>query len=189
MRLFVGTLLGAASQAHLDRLIRPLVLEHRSVLRGVPSRSAHLTYGFCASAPAADLEAMAHAVTAATAGYRPFLVRLGTPQVVPAGSRPRLVCADTVQGGAEIQAVSEAIVSSLRVACPGLEWGGNRTPHVTLARFRKHAKGRDARAVSRALADLETQAFEDWVDCVHLVASELTESGPVYHVRSEIPLA
>jgi 2'-5' RNA ligase len=189
MRLFVGTLLGAASQAQCDRVVTSLVLEHRPVLRGVPARSAHVTYAFCASVAETRLDAIAHAVAAAIAGHRPFLVRLGRPQVASARSRPRLVCAEAILGSAQVQALSDAIGSSLRVACPDLAWSGSRTPHVTLARFRKHAKGRDARTVSRALADLEMQAFEDWIACVHLVASELTDRGPVYHVRSEIPLA
>ncbi len=65
----------------------------------------------------------------------------------------------------------------------------SKSPHVTLARFRKHCTRGDARLVTRRLAEEAVGlGIRDRVDRVALVASVLTSRGPVYEVKGECPL-
>ena len=190
MRLFVGTLLSSSPQRFYDHFIKELIREHGESLKGIPERSAHLTYAFCADADDRAVEALLRAVKQTTGGHSSFEIGLDSPHVVSAGARPRLVCADILSGEAALQRLIADLLSTLRLACPGLPLSPSRAPHVTLARFRKQARRSDAQAVSRSLAARPGAGVSatDQIAHVQVVASTLTPSGPVYEVRAQVPL-
>ena len=184
MRLFVGTFLGLHNQAFYQAHIRHLVGRHRDVLRGAPDGSAHLTYAFI---PDMDegLVSRLLATTADVVGRRQaFDIQLSPPLVLCSGGRPRLVCAELAKGADDARWLAAELSVALRVMAPDLR--PSRSPHVTLARFRKDATRVDADAVARSLSLSESKV--DRVTLVQVVASVLTPSGPVYTTKGEAPL-
>jgi 2'-5' RNA ligase len=188
MRLFVGTLLSPSTQAFYDRFIKDLVHEHPEALRSIPEGSAHLTYAFCADADAGAVDAVLGAAKQTAGAHDAFEIGLGSPHVVFAGARPRLVCAEILRGQPELRRLTADLLGSLHLACPGLSLSPSRTPHVTLARFRKQARRSDGQAVSRSLTAGAGASAHDQIAQVQLVASTLTPSGPVYEIRAQAPL-
>ena len=184
MRAFIGTFLSAANQDALDAFgARTADLSDR-VLRPVPRRSAHLTHVFLGeidemltAAVSADLD---HVMTRLAAV--PF--QLGRAELLDAGHEPRLVLARVNAGRQAVAAVTLAVIGRLR-RHPSLgPLTPPRSPHVTVARFRRGAGRRDAALVAELLASsLVTLAWEpDSLAETQLVQSELTPGGPVYGV-------
>jgi 2'-5' RNA ligase len=191
MRLFVGTLLSRSNQDFYDRFIQDLVHRHRESLRGIPERTAHLTYAFCAEANDQGVEAILAALKQTAAAHHPFEIALAAPHVVSAGRQPRLVCADICRGEGPLRRLTDDLLARLQRTCPDLPVTPSRTPHVTLARFRKQAKRSDAQAVSHSLTGGQRPALStsDEIEHLHLVSSTLTPGGPVYEIRAQVRLA
>ena len=190
MRFFVGTFLDLPHQRFYERFIKELIRQHPGMLRSIPENSAHLTYVFCADAPDQSVDAIGGAVKKATDTHRAFEIRLGSPRVMSAGSRPRLVCADVLSGDTQLHRLAADILGALQLACPDLSLSRSRSPHVTLARFRQQARRADSQAVSRSLAGSEGSSIsrDAWIAEVQVVASELTPSGPAYGIKAQVPL-
>jgi 2'-5' RNA ligase len=191
MRLFVGSLLGPSHQRFYSRFIEEAVQRFPGALRSVPEHSVHFTHVFCADAPDERLGEICRAVTQAAGAHQPCEIRLGCPRVMAARSNPRLVCADVVSGLAQLAGLAATVFHALTRACPELTLSPSRTPHVTLARFRKQASRADGQQVSRWLAAREGKSGADrnmWIDEVQVVASELTARGPVYQIKAQCRL-
>jgi 2'-5' RNA ligase len=185
MRLFLATFLNPANQAFYRRLNRDLVKRHANVLRAIPDDSAHITYAFISELPETLVGNLATAISEATRAWQAFDIELGSPRVMHSAGRPRLVCADLIRGATEVARLTSAVCATASTIFPGLR--PSRTPHVTLARFRKHATRSDARSVSSSLSHEQNRI--DRVTTVQFVVSVLTPAGPVYTVRAEAPLA
>ena len=184
MRLFLATFLNPTNQAFYHRLDRDLVKRHGNVLRAIPADSAHITYAFISELHETVVGDLATAISETTRTWQAFDVELGPPQVVRSVGKPRLVCADLVRGATEVTRLTADLSATARTISPGLR--ASRAPHVTLARFRRHATRSDAQAVSSSLSHGENRV--DRVMAVQIVASVLTPSGPVYTTMGEIPL-
>ena len=104
--------------------------------------------------------------------------------MVRSAGKPRLICADLVKGATEVARLTEGLCTGARSISPDLR--PSRAPHVTLARFRKHATRSDAEAVSSSLSHVESRV--DRVMAVRIVASVRTPSGPLYTTMGEMPL-
>ena len=185
MRLFLATFLTPANQAFYHRLDGELLKRHASVLRAVPADSAHITYAFMSELHETLVDDLVTVISETTRTRQAFEVELGSPQVVRSAGRPRLVCADLVRGATEVARLTADLCVTARTISPDLR--ASRAPHVTLARFRRHATRSDAPAVSRSLSHAENRV--DRVTIVQVVVSVLTPVGPVYAVRAEAPLA
>jgi 2'-5' RNA ligase len=158
------------------------------VLRSIPPHSAHVTYTFCATAPDDCLDVIVVAVRRATASRQPVRMGLGRPVIVPAVSHPRLVTIPVVGGESEVKRLSGDVAEAVQVALPALVWSPSRDPHVTLARFRRPVKRRDAQAVLQSLQTLPEHERDDCIRAVHVIVSELTPRGPVYRVSGEVTI-
>jgi 2'-5' RNA ligase len=119
-----------------------------------------------------------------------FEIRLGAPRVLPTGSRPRLVCADLLMGEVQIHRLTADVRARLQLACPDVSLSRSRTPHITLARFRRQATRADSEGVSRSLTPREgsSPSRSAWIADVQVVASALTPRGPVYEIKRQVPL-
>jgi 2'-5' RNA ligase len=190
MRLFVGTVFGPSAQRLLDSVVKELVRRHHEVLRSVPDASAHLTYAFCAEADDNAIANIVDAVSQTADAHSPFEIVLGSPHVVSAGRKPRLVCAEVLSGQEALSRLTNDLLAQLRRTCPDLPIRPSRTPHVTLARFRKQAKRSDAQAVSQSLAAVSRDAVSarEQIGYLQVVSSTLTPSGAVYAIEKEFPL-
>jgi len=184
MRLFLGTFLNPANQAFYHRLDRELAKCHGNVLRAIPADSAHITYAFISELHETLVGALVTTISEATRTWQAFDLELGAPQVVRSAGKPRLVCADLVKGAPEVIRLTADLCTTARTISSDLR--ASRAPHVTLARFRRHATRSDAQAVSGSLSHGESRV--DRVIAVQIVASVLTPSGPVYTRMGEMPL-
>jgi 2'-5' RNA ligase len=190
MRLFLATFLDASNQQWYRQLIQDVGAAHSGLLRHVPDGSIHVTYAFIADADAHLIDDLVGAMTSVTSHHRAIAVTLGPPRVLSGGPSPRLVCVDIARGSELVQRLTDDLAARLSNVIADGGMSPSRTPHATLARFRKHASRADARYVTRSLAAASAAASErsDRVDSVALVASTLTSSGPVYEVQQRARL-
>lgn len=185
MRVFLGSVLGPDHQAYYGRFAAALADRFPHTVRTVPDGSIHLTYVFVGDAAEENLPAIAAAARAVGAAHPPFAIGLGAPQVRWSGRVPRLIEAPVLGGAGEARALAWALTESLRASLPGLSLGPLKTPHATLARFRKHASAEDARTIASAMHAEDRHAT---VDRVSIVVSRLTPEGPIYDIRDEVGL-
>ena len=190
MRLFIGTLLNAATQDRLDRLIGELVHVHPDAIRAIPLRSAHLTYAFCPRADAEATTAMANVIRQIAAAHQRFDIALERPQILGPRSRPRLVCADISRGTAELVRLTADLFDRLQLDCPAATIDRGKSQHVTLARFRKRARRAEADAIANWLEGHTTSiSISEQIDALQLVSSTLTAAGPQYQIVAQSSLA
>jgi 2'-5' RNA ligase len=183
MRVFVGTFLNPANQRVCEHIVRDLVHEHREVIHGVPDGSVHITHAFCPQAGDGDINDIQRALNGAAETSRAFDIRFGAPHVIAAGSRPRLVCAAIVDDDGACSRIGANVFTRLRSACPHLPFSPSRTPHVTLARFRKSAGRADARAVEQSISNrADSVLHRDRIERLEVVVSVLTPTGPRYEI-------
>jgi RNA 2',3'-cyclic 3'-phosphodiesterase len=188
VRAFIGTLLSPANQAVSDAFGRRIADATLGMLRPVPPRSAHITHVFLGDVDEANVEAVTIELQELLRSIPAVQFRLGRPEILLAGREPRLVLARVEAGGPQVSDVTRRIVNRLRrhvaLACSAA-----RSPHVTLARFRRSAGSREASQVSSLLAS--PHAAPDWTDDrldeVQLIQSDLTPGGPVYKVVARAP--
>jgi len=191
MRLFFGTFLNAANQDVFEGVVRNLTQRHGDILRSIPQKSAHVTYVFCADTGLTSVEALLAAIRHISADRQAVAIRIGPPHVISAGPIPRLVVAALVHGADALRGLTADLAREAQAAFPGLEWRPSREPHVTLARFRKHARRSDGEMIVRALGAPEYAGVtrDDRLAVVQAIESTLTPTGPAYRLVGEIPLS
>jgi 2'-5' RNA ligase len=189
VRLFAASFLGPSNQRAYRQLTEDLSRCQPGLLRSVPDGTIHITFAFIPDVDEAGLPVLTAAVQQVSASHHPIEIRLGLPRVQFGGASPRLVCADLIAGAESMRRLTAVVADRLAAAIPDAEVRASKSPHVTLARFRKHCTRGDARLLTRHLAE-EAVGLEvrDRVDRVALVASVLTSGGPVYEVKGECPL-
>jgi len=184
VRAFIGTFLSVANQEAADTFGVRIVEASRGGLRPVPRRSSHITHVFIgevgeelATVIAADLDNLLTPLARV-----PF--RLGRPEVIRGGREPRLVLAPVDVGRALLADVARQIADRLRRHASLAALAPARSPHVTLARFRRGATPGDARLVMDWLGRPEIDPSWHWdaLDEIQLVRSDLTPKGPLYEV-------
>ena len=184
MRAFIATLLSDANQAVSDGFGVRIGAASGGILRPVPARSSHITHVFLGEVDDARAAIVVADLQEAMARLAPVPFELGRPEVLRAGREPRLVLAHVDAGRAGVLAVTQQVVDCLRSdpAFGGL--GPARSPHVTLARFRRGTGPTEAGRVTELLTGSQIEAGwrADRFEEVQLVRSELTPKGPIYEV-------
>ncbi|HKT82089.1 MAG TPA: 2'-5' RNA ligase family protein [Vicinamibacterales bacterium] len=188
MRLFFGSFLSRANQSFYARWAWDLAARHPGTIRPVPDASAHITYVFAADVLDEAIEVLSAAVQESATAVKAIDISIGRPHLI-GGSRPRLICADIESGAAAVEELGRAISEVVQKACPAASWSPSRSPHVTLLRFRKSARGRDARSINDDLQVSAQRTHDDRISSVNLVVSRLGPGGPVYESRAEYYLS
>ena len=190
MRAFVCTYLDAEWQARCHAVIDQLVASSEGRLRSVPQGTAHLTYAFIAALPDEQLPALIGAVAKASARVPALRVTLGPPSILYGGSEARLVHLPAVDGREALANLARTLADATRDALPGVDVTPTPAPHVTLARFRRRTRKRDARGVEDAIARHHaTLRMDIDVAEVHIVESRIGAGGPQYLPRATASLA
>jgi 2'-5' RNA ligase len=190
MRAFVCSYLDPALQTRCREVIDALVRASGGGLRSVPDGTAHLTYAFIAALPDERLPHLVQGVAqaaAATAGVA--TVGLGRPDVLYGRAEARLVYLPVVDGRESLAGLARVMTDAARAALPGVDVTLTPAPHVTLARFRRGIRRREARQVEEAIA--RAPAMRPWsmrVGAVQVVESVTDPSGARYLVRGVAPL-
>lgn len=186
MRLFVAVVLSHENQRRLRAPIDRLVQAHADVLRAAPDGTWHLTMAFMGRAGAQDAATIGDAMEQVARERAPFTIDLSDPRVLRARQDPRLVLLPLAVESPQMEALMRELYRSITARLPSLEVSSAKSAHVTLARFRKHARASDARAVEQSLmhADIASLVLHDEVRDIRLFESTLTASGPEYRELS-----
>jgi 2'-5' RNA ligase len=189
MRLFACSVLGSDDRAFYDATVRRLVDLHGRLLRPIPSQSAHVTYAFIAHLDDERLPVAVEALGAAAGRLEPPRVTIGDPEVLFAGRDARLVEAPIIDGGVALAHIADRMAAALEAALPDAPIHRSRSPHVTLARFRRGTTRGAAQPVVDTLArrDAPTHRQARFTE-IQLVSSELTAGGPIYVVLASAAL-
>jgi len=189
VRLFVASLLSAVIRRQLSSLGRELERATGGLLRPVPENSEHLTHVFLGERrePVEDLLSALAPISC----FARLPIGLGRAGVFPGRGRPRLVCLQVSDPSDGLQVLAAAVHQRLSPLLPDLGGHSSKTPHVTLARFRRGARRRDASAVEAQLtrSGLATWVGSDTVAAIELIQSRLSAAGASYEVLHRIPLA
>ena len=86
-------------------------------------------------------------------------------------------------------ALARDLQRAINTRLPTLELSSAKDAHVTLARFRKHARATDGRAVEQALATagIASLVVREEVRDIRLMESVTDPSGPDYSERFRAP--
>jgi 2'-5' RNA ligase len=116
----------------------------------------------------------------------PITIDLSAPRVLRARQVPRLVLLPVAGGAAPVEALIRDLHRTITARLPAVEVSSAKSAHVTLARFRKHARASDGRAVEQSLAQagVASLVLHDEVHDIRLFESTLTASGPSYRELS-----
>jgi 2'-5' RNA ligase len=182
MRVFVAIVLSADNQRVLRAAVRPLVEAHASVLRGIPDRTAHVTMAFLGAVEERDLAAIGEAMQGVARSRGPVAIELSGPKVLRSRKDPRLVMLPVRTGAAQLDAIAHDLHAAIAARLPSLDLSPAKGAHVTLARFRKHARPSDGRAVEQSLtgSGLASLVLHDEVCELRLFESQLGPGGPQY---------
>jgi 2'-5' RNA ligase len=190
MRLFVCSLLGDDAQEFYRRHFAEPIAMSRGLLRGIPQASAHITYAFMGDVPDTSPSLIADALATVAARHDAIPIRLGPPEIQYARREARLVYAPLIEGASAISNLTADIVRALeRVASLG-RVDGSKSPHVTLARFRRQTLRRAALPLLDLLIRnrIGDVVRDDSIAELQVVASELTPAGPRYDVQARLAL-
>jgi 2'-5' RNA ligase len=168
--------------------VTDLVGDHRGILRGVPSRSFHITYAFTAHAPDEAVSSIVGAVGEAVRKHRVITVTLDVPHVIGPSQRPRLVAAAVGAGQQPLGRLAHDVAAEVSAACPQANVQPTKSLHVTLARFGRSAKRSDGRAVAEWLSRRGRARPDIAIGRVQLIQSDLGGPVPVYTILRDVPI-
>jgi 2'-5' RNA ligase len=185
MRLFLASFLSLENTAAYESLVADVIADVPDTIRPVPSRTQHLTIVFLGDVADADLSTCLQ-ILECVREIDAFSFALSPPRILFSRRSPRLICADLAS---ESESVAMLQMHLYRELSDRLQASLTRPkpPHVTLARFRKHANREAARRVIESLSkkDDPTTVRTDRLAKVQLVKSTLTPKGPVYESIGE----
>ena len=187
MRLFVASFLPAADVTFYDEVVATLVMQCPGVLRPIPRGSAHMTHAFLGDVHGTAPEEIAADIARTTSGRSIIDVELGKPTVL-GGRQPRLVMAPVITGADLLGDLARGIVLTLRARSEFAGLPLPKAPHVTLARFRKHATRTDGRHVAGLLGQSRGDTRSTRVESVEIVRSRLGSGGAEYDTLASFAL-
>jgi 2'-5' RNA ligase len=189
MRLFYAAFLDPENTRTLERLVRQVIAEVSRTIRPVPRGSLHQTLAFIGEVPDDEVGDYKQKMEIAAGTPRiPFTLR--PPKVLSGRGKPRLVCADLDEGARRTLALQKSLRLAIGEDPHSLE-RRLKHPHITLARFKKHANRTDAQRVLDGFERLgrEIRLGPDCLQRVELVKSTLTPEGPIYESIGVVELA
>lgn len=182
MRIFAAVVLSDENQRRLHQPVDWLVQAHATVLRAIPDHTAHMTMAFVGEVEERSVAAIGEALQEVARRRRPIDIELSGPRVLRARHDPRLIMLPVTVGAAELDMIASDLHRAIAGRLPFLNLSPAKGAHVTLARFRKHARPSDGRAVEQSLAgsDLSSLVLHDEVRELRLLESRLGAGGPRY---------
>ena len=185
MRLFLASFLNPEIAAAYESLIAEMASDVPGAIRSVPSGTLHLTIVFIGNVAEANLSTCFR-VLEHVKEFEALDYTLSPPRILYSHRSPRLVCVDVATGSQRIamlqRSLHERLSDTLQMSITR-----PKPPHVTLARFSKHANrqvgSRAAESLSRRFD--ATRIRPDRLTGVQLVKSTLTPEGPIYESIGE----
>jgi RNA 2',3'-cyclic 3'-phosphodiesterase len=187
VRLFVAIKLPEPVIQGLET-VRGGLHEFDDVLRYPDPTGHHITLAFLGEQEAVMPEVIEAGLRAACAGFGAFNLDLGAGGSFPEGRAARLIWLRVEGEVRRIHALQEMVVAELRQLGLRLE-ERPFSPHVTLARVKRHATDQQRghlREVAAGLDGYDLGSFT--VSEVAIMASTLLPTGAVHTPLAEIPL-
>lgn len=178
-RLFIAVRFSDEVIASLDRLEGRLrdAVGSLAKVKWVQPHNIHLTMQFLGDVDTALIPKLSGGLSGAYLDVQPFEVTLAGVGCFPNPRKPRVVWAGIQHGTGELKTIHAC---TLRVTEP-LGFERENRPfrvHVTLGRIRDPRRSRDISGALEKVGSVEVGKCQ--IDAVHLVASELRPSGPIY---------
>ena len=175
-------MLSDENQRQLRAAIAGLVQAQANVLRSIPDGTAHITLAFMGRAGEGDVAGIQSAMREVTMARERIAIELAGTRVLRARHDPRLVLLPVSAGAGQVIALARDLQRAITTRLPSLELSSAKDAHVTLARFRKHARAADGRVVEQTLtaSGLASLVLHEDVRAIRLFDSRLTPSGPEY---------
>ncbi len=182
-RVFLAAWLGPGNQSYYADFVAAL---RSRAIRPVPAGSVHLTLAFLPEVASDQVEVLADVVKAVARTSRPFDIRLGSATILWSRRDPRLIEVPVVEGAARYDELATALAAAIRRELPGVPFSPSKSPHATIARFRRQARRDDAEAIASAPT---TPDRSDRIEAIAVVVSTLTAEGPRYESAALVRLA
>ncbi|HEX6989055.1 MAG TPA: RNA 2',3'-cyclic phosphodiesterase [Bacillota bacterium] len=184
IRCFLAVPVGERVREALARWLRT-IRGRLPNARWVDPQHYHLTIKFFGEQPAAAVERLAAALAGGVAGFGAFEVEITGFGAFPGLDRPRVLWAGVGAGADDLRRLAGIVDAAL----VGRDIPADRRdfhPHLTLARFRVPARGRDL--PPEVLQDLRRPWGRFEIDRVDLMQSRLTPNGAQYSILHSFPL-
>ena len=185
MRLFLASFLSPEIAEAYESLIAEMASDVPGTIRSVPSGTLHLTIVFLGDVAEAGLSTCFR-VLEHVKEFGSFDFTLSPPRIIYSHRSPRLVCVDVASGSQHVAMLQRSLHERLSETLQ-MSIDRPKPPHVTLARFSRHANRqvgcRAAESLSRRFDS--TRIRSDRLTEVHLVKSTLTPEGPIYESIGE----
>ncbi len=151
----------------------------------VEARNMHLTLKFLGDLPRTRIQPLADAVNHAVQGEPRFEIELRGAGAFPSPRNPRVFWVGVREGAGRLTSLARSIDEST-VARGFTPADKAFRPHLTIGRAR--GESADTRAADIISRNSDTYWGTVLVDCIHVVASVLQPSGPIYTSLARIPL-
>jgi len=150
------------------------------VVRWVNPEGIHLTLKFLGNVSSHKISDIGEALTSLAAHHAPFHLLLGKVGAFPGVSRPRVLWIGVDGDVASLQALEEAVDSSLHRLGFAKE-GRQFTAHLTLGRLKEGTPPGGMKALSSAISSSQWNGGQAFVARgLSLMQSDLTPKGAVY---------
>jgi 2'-5' RNA ligase len=181
VRAFIAVELPANLKRELSRLQERVKQNcNYCPAKWVAAANMHLTLSFLGDVAQPRLDDIKTAMAAASAGAKPFELRLDGLGAFPNLERPRVVWAGLSGDTGRLIRLQQRLEELLE------KLGFSReqrlfSPHLTLARVRDEASSSDKRRLGQAIGSTACDAACSFpVESLHLIKSWLTPAGPIY---------
>lgn len=183
-RTFVAVNASDETRTNAAALVRNL-RQGTSDVKWVDESILHWTLQFLGDVEDVELASVCDAVAAGAAELEPFRLVAHGAGAFPSEKRPRTLWLGAAEGGVEFVQLQEAVATELGKL--GFRRENRKfVPHVTLGRVNGN---KSVQVLQEALADLaDFDGGATTVDEVIVYGSELSRSGPSYHVIGRAPL-
>ncbi len=163
-------------------------LKSAGAVRWTKPQQIHLTLQFLGNTPAAQVEAITHALQRKVSPLSPFTLTLNGVGVFPNLKRPRIIWVGVTGKEDALKALHRAVISATQTVGFQAEKRPFK-PHLTIGRVQKWAKPGDYAAIRQAIQRSPvTEIAACSVDHISLIRSRLTPAGPIYTQLAGIDL-
>lgn len=195
LRLFIAIELNDALRGELKRAQKQLQdecsrsLVAQNAVRWVAPQNSHLTLKFLGNSKRTQIPLLQDALAQVTARFAPFELTARGLGCFPNTRRP-----NNIWVGLEGEVQTAALLArQIEEQSARLNFARDKygfTPHLTLGRVKREASQDERATLGNIVKNFPATTFGTiHADAVHLIASDLQPSGPIYTILSESKLS
>ena len=193
LRLFIAIELNDALRAELKRVQKQLQDECLRVsvaraIRWVAPQNIHLTLKFLGNCNRAQIPALTTALERAAKNSAPFVLDARGLGCFPNARRPNIIWVG-LEGDIKTAALlAQRIETEIHALGLARDERGF-TPHLTIGRVKREASNHERATLAATIKNSPTTIYGTIrADAIHLIASDLKPTGPMYSTLAQINL-